>query len=301
VVVTKITFDRRGSITRLNLPPNAYLFPRFSPDGRYLAVTVEKEAADIWIYDLSGTSSLRRLTFGGRNWLPVWSADGTRIAFQSDREGDSAIFWQRADGSGAAERLTKPDKNQIHWPYDWSPSGDTMLFSIQNSNTYSLWTLSLRDKKIQPFGGIRAQPAAISAAFSPDGKWVAYSSTASGPTVVLVQPFPATGAVYQVGPGLNPFWSSDGNYLYYSPGPAGFFHEVRVQSKTGFTVSNPVPLARTGALLRLGYPRNYDVAPDNQHFAIVVDVASAASEAAAIEVVLNWFEELKQRVPLTRD
>jgi serine/threonine protein kinase/Tol biopolymer transport system component len=292
--------DRRDSITRLNLPPNPYAFPRFSPDGRHLAVGVESESADIWIYDLSGTSSLRRLTFGGKNRLPTWSGDSRRVAFQSDRDGDHAIFWQPADGSGAAERLTKPEKDQVHWPYDWSPSGETMLFGVQDGNTYSVWTLSRTEKKVQPFGGIRANQA-LSANFSPDGKWVAYSSNPSGPSVILVQPFPANGSVYQVGTGINPFWSSDGRHLYYSPGPTGFFHEVRVQTNPGFSVSNPVPVPRSRALLRLGFPANYDVAPNNQQFAIVVDTGAVAAGSATIDIVLNWFEELKQRVPATRD
>jgi Tol biopolymer transport system component len=283
---------------RLNLPPNPYAFPRFSPDGRYLAVGVEGEAADIWIYDLSGTASLRRLTFGGKNRLPAWSGDSTRVAFQSDREGDRAIFSQRADGSGVAERLTNPEKGHIHWPYDFSPSDDTMLFGVQERDTtYSVWTLSLKDKKVEVFGKIRANLSALSAVFSPDGKWVAYSANSTSQSAIFVQPFPATGAVYQVAPGINPFWSSDGRHLYYSPGPVTFFHEVSVQTKSGFTVSNPTPVPRTRALLRLGFPPNYDIAPNNEQFGIVVDTNAATAGGAAIEVVLNWFEELKQRIP----
>jgi serine/threonine-protein kinase len=294
--------DHKDAITPLNLPSNMYTFPRFSPDGRYLAVGVESATpADIWIYDLSGTSSLRRLTFGGNNRLPVWSGDSRRVAFQSDREGDLAIFWQPADGTGTAERLTKPEKGTVHWPYDLSPSGDTMLFGIQQNPAYSVWTLSLKDKKVQRFGGGVSSYGALSATFSPDGKWVAYSSNPAAGSLIFVQPFPATGAVYQVGQGINPFWSGDGQYLYYSPGPTGFFHQVAVQTKPAFSVSNPVSVPRTRAFLRLGYPANYDIAPNNQRFAIVINRAPTTTTRPAIEIVLNWFEELKQRVPSNRD
>jgi hypothetical protein len=172
-----------------------------------------------------------------------------------------------------------------------------MLFGVQNNPNYFVWTLSMKDKKAQPFGGVRAN-GALSATFSPDGKWVAYSSSSTGSSTIFVQPFPATGAVYQVGQGINPFWSGDARYLYYSPGPAAFFNQVTVQMTPAFSTSNPVPIPRTRAFLRLGYPANYDIAPDNERFAIIVDRSAATTGGPTIEIVLNWAEELKQRVPL---
>ena len=77
----------------------------------------------------AGTSSLRRLTFGGNNRLPIWSADGKRVAFQSDRDGDRAIFWQPVDG-GTAERLTRPEPGTSHVPESWAPREDVFLFSV---------------------------------------------------------------------------------------------------------------------------------------------------------------------------
>jgi eukaryotic-like serine/threonine-protein kinase len=103
--------DRKGGSERLKLPPGSYEHPRVSPDGKRVAFgTDDGKEAIVWIYDLAGTTSMRQLTFGGRNRFPIWSADGQHVAFQSDREGDLGIFWQRADGTGAAERLTKPDQ-----------------------------------------------------------------------------------------------------------------------------------------------------------------------------------------------
>ncbi|MBZ5557278.1 MAG: hypothetical protein LAO77_08405 [Acidobacteriia bacterium] len=92
-----------------------YFQPRISPDGRQLAVAVnDGKEANIWVYDLSGTTSMRRLTFAGKNRSPIWTRDGQRVVFTSDREGDSGLFWQRADGSGEAERLPTAEAGVFH-------------------------------------------------------------------------------------------------------------------------------------------------------------------------------------------
>jgi Tol biopolymer transport system component len=123
--------NRNLALQPLKLPPGPYEYPRLSPEGKRIAFGSDdgKEAV-VWIYDLSGASSMRRLTLGGRNRAPIWSANGNYVAFQSDRDGDLAIFWQRADGTTPAERLTKPDKDTAHVPESWSPDGKTLLFSV---------------------------------------------------------------------------------------------------------------------------------------------------------------------------
>src|SRR5262249_37336221 len=102
--------DSRGIAEPLKLPPNQYVYPRVSPDGRKVALAIDDgDNSDIWVYELSDRTLGVRLTFGGRNRFPVWNFDGARLAFQSDRDGDRAIFWQRTDSpGGAAERLTRP-------------------------------------------------------------------------------------------------------------------------------------------------------------------------------------------------
>jgi Tol biopolymer transport system component len=108
-------------------------------DGKRIAVRSDdlKEAI-VWIADVSAATSIRRLTLGGRNRVPVWSADGAHVAFQSDREGDRAIWWQRADGTTPAERLTRPDKDTAHMPESWSPDGKTLLFSVSTGDNDTL-------------------------------------------------------------------------------------------------------------------------------------------------------------------
>jgi serine/threonine-protein kinase len=238
--------DRSGSVERLKLPPGAYESPRVSPDGRQLAVGIDDGTeANVWVYDMSGASPLRRLTFGGKNRVPVWTANSDRLAFQSDREGDLAIFWQRADGSGTPERLTKPEPGQSHLPDAWSPTGDTLLFSSTGKDArISLWSVSLRDRKTAPFGGVQSSNPP-NASFSPDGKWVAYNSndTETRANDIFGQRFPSTGAKYQV-PGppgkANPFWSPHGNELYYSPLGGGSFSIVGVSREPSLTFGNPM-------------------------------------------------------------
>jgi eukaryotic-like serine/threonine-protein kinase len=149
--------DRNGTPQPLKLPPGPYEYPRLSPDGKRIAFDSDDgKDAIVWIYELSGASSMRRLTLGGRNRVPVWSADGEHVAFQSDRDGDLGVFWQRADGTSSAERLTKPDKDTAHVPESWSPDGKTLLFSVATGSRYAVAALSLPDKKVTLFGGIQS-------------------------------------------------------------------------------------------------------------------------------------------------
>ena len=299
--------DRTGTAQPLKLPPGAYEYPRLSPDGQRIAFgSDDGKDAFVAIYDLSGASALRRLTLGGRNRVPVWSADGEHVAFQSDREGDLGIFWQRADGTTAAERLTKPDdKDTAHVPESWAPDGKTLLFSVAKGSSYSLAALSLPDKKVTPFGGVQSTtpPAAT---FSPDGKWVAYSVDVSGSIAgpLFVQPFPATGATYPIskGGGLHATWSPDGKELIYSPGP-GQLVAVSVTTRPAFTLGNPVPMPQVFLERGPMFQRNNDITLDGKRFLGVVPAASGATGASGapgapqIQVVLNWFEELKMRAP----
>lgn len=105
----------------------------------------------------------------GQERFPIWSADGQRVAFQSDRESDLALFSQRADGTGPVERLTKPEQGEAHLPESWSPDGKHVSFSVTKGSVNSLWTLSIEDKKVTPYGGVQSVEA-LGSVFSPDGR-----------------------------------------------------------------------------------------------------------------------------------
>ena len=219
--------DRRGGVQRLNLPPRAYQAPRISPDGTRIVVgSDDGREAVIWVYPLSAQSALRRVTYEGSNRFPIWSRDGAHVAFQSDREGDQGIFWQLADGSGTAGRLTRSDQGESHEPEAWSPTADVMLFSIREGADVALWMLSLKDGKADAFDDVRSSTR-IGATFSRDGRWVAYGSSEGQKKTIYVQPFPPTGIKYQLVAGESeqpnhPLWSPDGSELFYNPGPGEF-------------------------------------------------------------------------------
>jgi serine/threonine-protein kinase len=297
--------DRTGKVEPLKLPPRSYVNPRLSPDGKRLAFGVDDGTrADIWVHEVSGASSPRLLTFGGHNRFPVWSADSQHIVFQSDRDGDAGLFWQRADVSGTAERLTKADPGTSHVPDSWSPKADILLFDVVKNSNYALRTLSLEGRKSAAFGQIDASDP-TGAVFSPDGRWVAYSGgMRPAAHYIYVQPFPATGERNQISAetddGHHPMWSQDGKALFFI-GP-GRFVTVGVSTQPKFSIGSAVTIPRgftegNGA----SNVRSYDVSPDGQRFIGVV-VAASPGQAAAVAgpqllVVSNWFEELKQRVP----
>jgi serine/threonine-protein kinase len=295
--------DRRGHVEPLRLPVGPYEHPRIAPDGRHVAYdTDDGKDAIVWVYDLSGGRAPRRLTFGGRNRVPVWSPDGASVAFQSDREGDAAIFSQHAD-TGSPERLTKPEPGTSHVATSWSRDG-TLLFEVTKGSDTSLWSLALRDKKAAPFAAVHSDRSSTGAAFSPDGRWVAYTSTlnAAGAAYPLfVQPFPPTGTIRQiVSRGVHPSWSPDGRELFFDTDFSGFA-VVSVSAAPTFTFSDSLSVPKGGANDQGPQrPRNYDIGLDGKRFLGVVPGGVASQSglvAPQIEVVENWFEELKARVP----
>ena len=296
-----VLLDRNGSVQPLKFPPKLFQTPRFCPtNDQQLAVGIDAGggATDIWMYDLSGAHGPHQMTVGGRNRFPAWTRDGTRIAFQSNREGDDAIFWQRADGSGPAERLTRPEKGKSHIPASWSPDGDTLLFSSDtNGHDFALQYLTLHDRKVAPVAGVTSV-AYPHASFSPDGRWILYAvanAARNGAGGVFVRPFPLTSVFFRVGPGVSPFWAPTGKGLYFVEAP-GFdsFSFVNITTEPAYEVSQPSRVPRpTIAGGGPGLPGAYDASPDNQHLVVVAARGSQGSETPQIEFVLNWFAELK--------
>jgi eukaryotic-like serine/threonine-protein kinase len=305
--------DRAGVLARLAVPPGPYVHVRASRDGGRLAIgSDDGKEASVSIQALAGTSAMQRLTLVGQNRFPIWSPDGQRVTFQSDREGDLAIFSQRADGSGAVERLTKPAQGEAHVPESWSKDGKLISFSVAKGPAFSLWTVTVADKKAAPFGAVQsAEP--IGSVFSPDGRWIAYSSApVSGPggtrspnRGVYVQPVPATGERYQIPKqqiDFHPVWGPKGTELFYVPTAATVqLAVVSFATQPGVTFGSPaaVPARVTGSRIS-SETRAWDILPDGRFVGVVPASepdASAATVAPQFRVVLNWFTELKARVP----
>jgi len=290
--------DRQANVEPVKLPTGTYVAPRISPDGKSVAFGMDDgREANIWIYDLTGTTSMRRLTYGGANRYPIWTRDGKRIAFQSDREGDVSIFWQTLDSTATAQRLTKAEKGLRHVPDSWSPDDRYLSFTANQDGKGTIRILSLKDGKDSSFA--EASSASLSSsAFSPDQKWIAYQSDEAGRPDVLIQRFPATGGKQLISKegGYLPFWSPDGAELFFTSRAFGLA-VVSVTSRQSFTFGVPNPLPVRFFIYNSRTPRNIDISPDGSRFLAVVTADQAASSTAPqIQVVLNWFRELKDRV-----
>ena len=287
--------DRKGAEQPLKAAAHAYRYPRISPDGRRVAVTIEEQGSQIWIYDLI-RETLTRLTFQGTiNLLGAWTPDGKRIAFGSN-SGEAAqnLFWQPADGSGGSERLATSE--YIQTPNSFSPDGQLLAWAETNPTTVrDIWVMRLSDRKSQAF--LKTPGEESAPRFSPDGRWLAYSSDESGRREVYVQPYPGPGGKWQISTdgGQEPVWNSNGRELFYRIGSK--IMAVEIASQQGFSAGTPRMLLEGPYIPTSASLPNYDVSPDGQRLLMVKPTEQEAAPTQ-INVVLNWFEELKKKVPV---
>jgi Tol biopolymer transport system component len=285
--------NRNGAEQAVAAPVRAYVFPRLSPDGRRVAVTIQGQEVQLWLYDLS-RETLTRFAFEGKfNTNPVWTPDGKRIAFNSNKEGPINLFWQLADGTGGLERLTTSE--YLHFPMSLSPNGQVLAFVEVNPTTgYDIWMLGLGDRKAQPF--LRTPFNESVPQFSPDGRRLAYVSNESGRWEIYVQPYPGSGGKWQISTegGTEPVWNHNGRELFYRSGDK--MMAVEIATQPSFTAGKPRVLFEGRYEPPPGTSPNYDVSPDGQRF-LMLKPSEQEQSATQINVVLNWFEELKRRVP----
>ena len=295
---TFVWVNRNGVEQPLPAPPRSYLFPRISPDGRRIAVGITGIGAQIWIYDLS-RDTLTRFTFEGEvNMNTVWTPDGQRVLFQSRGSATSPgdVSWQRADGSGGFERLASHESSIV--PMSMSPDGQYLAFVEVNPVTSNdIWILRMNDRTATPF--LRTPFTESVAQFSPDGRWLSYVSNESGRFEVYVQPFPGPGGKYLISTdgGTEATWNSNGREIFYRSGDK--MMAVDITTHPSLSAGKPHMLFKGPYYPSPATATNYSVAPDGQRFLMLKSLDTAES-TTQINVVLNWFEELKQRVPLAQ-
>jgi len=257
-----------------------------SPDGTRLAVAVldaDRRAGDIWIFDVA-TGESRPFTSdpADENWL-IWSPDGTRVAFNSGRDGGLDLYQTDAGGAGPEEALLVD--GVAKWPVSWSPDGRFILYVTNSEETGNdLWILPLGgDRPPYPFIQTRFQDNW--GTISPDGRWVAYSSTETGRAEVYVVPFPAGGEKRRVSAdgGFQARWRRDGREIFYLASDGTLMATAVDGSGAQFETGLVEALFRTPFL----YPpyRAYEVSPDGQRFLIntlVVTPGSSLSVASAV-------------------
>jgi serine/threonine protein kinase/Tol biopolymer transport system component len=267
------------------LNANVYESPRFSPDGKQIALTVRLPDIDVWIYDLD-RGALRRITFApGEDELPVWSPDGKRIAFASN--GRQQAFVIPADGSGQEDPLMK---NDTHFHLQsWSPDGKLIAFEkLGSSGRWEIWMLPTEGER-KPYPYLQGQFQESHPAFSPDGKWLGYMSTESGRHEVYVQRFPGPGEKVQVSTdgGIYPVWSRDGRRLIYES--SDMLWAVDVLSSPTFRVGKAHVLYQ-GQIWNEAAGPNYALSPDGKRLVVVERGKDSAEND--LKVVLHWPEEL---------
>jgi len=294
---------RDGKIESLGAPVRAYQYARVSPDGTRVLLDIRDEDNDIWMWDLR-RNNLTDVTPGpSLDRFPAWDPDGQHFVFTSDRSGagTSGIYRQSVDGSGGVELLAnfstdgqQPAVNAV------TPDGKQVIFDHTGHVMSVLMDGTKRATTL--LGGSRGQRAAL----SPNGKWLAYHSDFSGRFEVYVAPFSAAGRgelVSNMG-GVEAWWNRNGDELFYFS-LDGTLMSVRVGPGPGWSASVPIPVFP--AALRSMFlaqntgtaAANFDVSADGRRFLMIRPIRrlDPGSAAAALVVVQNWFEELKQRVP----
>ena len=247
------------------------------------------------MYDLERDTKTRVTVDAASEQDPIWTPDGERIVFGSDRAGTNDLFSRSADGSGELEPVLTSDVNTF--AHSFSPDGKNLAFYQRQGGNRDIWVLDLEENKPEPF--IVSEFNERSPSFSPDGRFIAYDSDASGQDEIYVQPYPGPGTrtVISTEGGYGPVWSRDGKELFYRNGDR--MMAVTVETEPRFSASMP-KMVFQGAFLSNVLPgsgsRTYDVSADGQRF-LMLETDEVRAE---LHVVLNWLEELEARVPGAR-
>ena len=299
--------DHEGKFSPLRETPGNYLNPAFSPDGKHLALEIsDGKRSDIWMYEWE-RDTLTRLTFAGEtNSYPVWTPDGQRITYSSREKGGTPnVWWIRADGAGNPQRLTN-GKN-IEYPRSWRPDGKVLaLTQVDPSSDFDIVTLPIEGnensswKPGEPKPFLNSPFAEVQPAFSPDGRWLAYSSNESADYEVYVRPFPGPGGKRQIssGGGGYPKWSRDGKELFYRSADSKIMVVSYIASGDSFHADKP-RLWSSGQFTDLG-PGNYnfDPHPDGKRFAVLKFPGTEQAAAAdKVSFIFNFFDELRRKLP----
>lgn len=306
--VTVQWLDGEGKTQALLAKPGRYARPHFSPDGKRLAMEIrEGPDRDIWIYDWQ-RDTMTRLTFdagrAGASMNPIWSPDGRYVVFG----GTGGISWTRSDGAGKPQPLTQSKNFQL--PFSFTPDGKRLAWEESTgSGELALWTMPLESDGAGLRGGtpeafLQGPLDTRHPMFSPDRRWLAYTSNESGIYQVYVQAFPGRGGKWQISNagGSHPIWSRNGGELFFRSAD----NRIMVAAYTVKGASIVTDKPKVWSEKRLadfgtnGGPY-YDVSPDGKRVAALMPAETAEAQQAQSHVIflLNFFDELRRKVPLT--
>jgi Tol biopolymer transport system component len=288
LLVTKL-----GDVTRLPISPSTYKFPRFSPNGDRIAYITHADNR-LHVYDLDLDIPIRLTNEGRFDW-PAWSPDGSQLAI-SRRDAAGGIYVIAADGSGEPRRISSANGMVASW------SADNILaikYSPVPDSPWGIWTLPIDGNgEPEPFLEIPANYPS----FSPDGKWIAYSSDETGRFEVYVRPFPEGAPVYRISAdgGSSPLWSPDGKQLMFTDRYSEGERDTRPIMVADVATTPEFRQSRPRKLLDLPHfgsipIRSYDISPEGDRFVIGTSIFDLEpQEVTQINIVTNWFEELAE-------
>jgi serine/threonine-protein kinase len=288
---TLVWVDRQGGEEPLGAPPRPYFHPRVSPDGAGVAVAIDDQENDIWVWKLT-RRTLDRLTFGpAADFAPVWTPDGRHLVFFSARGGAGGLFLQPTDGPGGAEKLSAGAP-----PSGVTPDGTQVLFGSEQNQDLMMLALD-GTGRVQPL--LETLSVERNGIVSPDGRWLAYESDIAGRFEIYIRPFPNVSAgqnLISTAGGTRPLWAPSGQELFYVA-LDGALMAVRADPRGGkWSSGSPAKVVEGPYVTRsLRDKRTYDVSTDGKKFLMVKQPADQA--APQIVVVQNWLEELKRLVP----
>ena len=289
--LSQLVIVGRGDTTRTVLADRRdYSFPRLSPDGRRIAVTIGAgDRRDVWLDDIASGTLTRLTSDGSTNERPEWTPDGTRVLYRSDRGARTGIYSRPADLSAEPTQLNLGGHFDVYEAV-MSPDSRYVAFQLDTLGADIYYQAVSGDSTPHP---ISTNPAAVEIMprISPNGQWIAFTTDESGRNEVVVQPFPGPGGRVQVSVdgGTEPVWSRDGRRLFYrgdgllmaaaiSPGPA--FAVVRRDT------------VLTDTYMFAGNPHaNYDVMPDGNHFLFLL-----GADSGELVVVSNWDAVARSRL-----
>jgi len=286
--------DRTGKVEPLPLPERDYENVMISPDGTRAIVQIRGAKTELWIYDFARSTLTPIGESAGSSQSPLWTADGTHIIYRGTNKGFRNLYWRMADGSGVEERLaTKQDAT--HTPTSVSPDGHWLVFnegSAQESGGVGIWLMQLDgDRTPRHFFTVPAGES--DGQFSPDGKWLAYQASVSSRQEIYVSPFPGPGPRRQVSidGGIEPLWSRDGRELFFQNGSQ--LMSVSVTPGAEWSASQP-HVVHEGRFAR-GPNGNtsWSINREGTRF-LRIQLVEPERAITHVELVLNWFSELKQ-------
>jgi Tol biopolymer transport system component len=300
---TLVTVDRQGRVSPLAAPVRSYKSVRLSPDHRRLAVAIcDLTERGLWVHDLDRPGTLTPLNRDGEVMWPLWSPDGQHLLFGWLTGGRRSLATQVATGT-ASPQVLMPGP---FFPSSFTPDGRAFAGVRQpRAGQEDIVMVALEDGKARAQGLIETPQNEGWPELSPDGRWLAYVSNASGEFEVYVQPYPGPGRrePVSIGGGLSPAWHPNGHELFFAS------RDMRQMMAVEFIPGSPPRIGtprrlfdHAGALGLSGAPvRSYDVAPDGQRFyTFQMQMPQPPLAVTQINLIENWFEELKAKVPTRR-